>query len=96
MKQAEKLLGVSATDFSQLVPAIKNASTRMLVKYRETTHPKLRILDNLIIFCLATFAIQLAYAQVVGKDPYNSLLAGLFCSLGQFALAGKLSYSNSL
>jgi hypothetical protein len=82
-------LGVSSTDFSQMLPAIKLAYRRMTVEYKEKTHPRLRILDNLIVFCLVTFAIQIIYANVVGKDPYNSLLAGLFCSLGQFALAGK-------
>ncbi len=49
------------------------------------------MLDSLIVLCLVTFVVQIAYANalVFSRDPFNSYLAGIFCSLGQFALAGK-------
>lgn len=73
-----------------MLPALKDATTKLLVKYNEETHPKLRILDNLIILSLVTFVVQMVYMVLVGtKEPLNALLAGVFCSLGQFALAGK-------
>ena len=54
------------------------------------THPKLRILDSLIVVSLSTFVIQIVYMFVEGtKDPLNAVMAGCFCSLGQFALSGK-------
>lgn len=89
MKQVEKILGISVNDFYIIGPAITEASGRILKDYKEGTHPKLKMLDSLIVLSLATFVIQIVYAQAVGKDPFNSFLAGLFCSLGQFALAGK-------
>jgi hypothetical protein len=63
----------------------------MLKEYRVSTHPKLKMLDSLIVLCLVTFVVQIAYANalVFSRDPFNSYLAGIFCSLGQFALAGK-------
>ena len=89
MKSVEKVIGVSVNDFKLAIPALTEAATRLTKGYFERTHPKLKILDQLIIFSLLTFFIQLFYSFVVGQDPFNSLLAGLFCSLGQFALAGN-------
>lgn len=92
MKTVEKIVGVNYNDLKVVIPALKEASLRLFKEYRDTTHPKLRMLDSLIILSIATFFIQLVYTQVAGKDPFNSLLAGLFCSLGQFALSGNLNF----
>jgi hypothetical protein len=89
MKQVEKILGVSINDINVVIPALGEAYVRIMKGYKEKTHPKLKMLDSLIILSLVSFVVQLAYAQVVGSDPFNSYLAGLFCSLGQFALCGK-------
>ena len=96
MKQVEKLLGVNTADLGELVPMLKNASSRMLKEYNQNTHPKLKMLDGLIIFSLLTLISQIVYAQVIvrDRDPFNSFLAGVFCSLGQFALAGKYLFCN--
>lgn len=51
------------------------------------------MLDSFIIFALSTLVIQIGYGAVVGRDPFNSLLAGSFCSLGMFALCGKPTLS---
>merc|ERR1712166_1539144 len=59
--------------------------------YNEKTHPKLRALDNSIMLCIASFVLQIVYFIVIGtKEPFNALLAGCFCSLGQFALSASL------
>ena len=89
MKNLEKITGLNLSDIQTVVPALKEAFNRMQKEYREETHPKLKMLDSLIVLSIATFIIQYAYSLVAGKDPFNSLLAGLFCSLGQFALSGK-------
>ena len=82
-------MGVNLNDLQTLIPAVTEASTRLVDEYKQTTHPKLKMLDTLIVLSLTTFVIQIFYAQIAGKDPFNSLLAGVFCSLGQFALSGK-------
>ena len=82
MKTLEKFLGINANDLKGAIPALKEVYTRLSRQYIDTTHPKLKMLDHLMIFCVITFVMQIAYAVVVGKDPFNSLLAGLFCSLG--------------
>ena len=86
-------MGVNASDFEAFLPSLKQASGRMVKEYQLSTHPKLKMLDALIVLSLATFVIQYVYANffVFNRDPYNSYLAGLFCSLGQFALSGNLS-----
>lgn len=91
MKTVEKLIGLNFADINTLLPNLKAATTRITKDYEQTTHPKLKMLDALIIFSLLSFVIQLAYANglVFSRDPFNSYLAGVFCSLGQFALAGK-------
>ena len=84
-------MGVNAKDFEALLPSLKAASKRMTKEYSQQTHPKLKMLDGLIVLSIVSFIAQIIYAHVLvfNKDPFNSYLAGLFCSLGQFALAGK-------
>ena len=92
-------MGVNAADFQSILPQLKSAGERLYKDYAAHTHPKLKMLDALIVFSLLSFVVQVLYAQVLvfNKDPFNSFLAGVFCSLGQFALAGKAylsKYSN--
>ena len=79
-----KYLGLNTADLSTLLPSMQAASTRMLTEYRHGTHPKLKMLDALIAFSLVTMIIQVVYANVIlrNRDPFNSYLAGVFCSLG--------------
>ena len=62
MKQVQSILGVNTADLGELVPMVKNASTRMLKEYQQQTHPKLKMLDGLIIFSLLTLVAQIVYA----------------------------------
>ena len=90
MKAINTYLNDAVKDAKTVVPALKDAMSRLHMQYQETTHPKLRILDNLILLSLGCFFVQIAYTFFIRtKEPLNALLAGLFCSLGQFALAGK-------
>ena len=90
MKAISNYMNGAVNDAKTVVPALKDAFVRLNCQYNEQTHPKLRILDSLIFISLSTFVIQLAYMFVVrSKEPLNALMAGCFCSLGQFALAGK-------
>lgn len=57
MQSIEKSLGITLNDVQQLVPAVKSAFTSAKAQYLKQTHPKLRLLDNLIMVCLATFVI---------------------------------------
>ena len=61
-----------------------------MTKYRNETHPKLRVLDNLIMLSLLTFVIQVVYGMLCNRDPFYSFIAGVFCSLGVFAMASSL------
>ena len=82
MKQVEKFIGVSIEDVQNTIPSIKSIYAKLAKDYNEQTHPRLKILDSLIVFTLISFIVQLFYAVIVGKDPFNALLAGLFASLG--------------
>ena len=85
-----KTVDTAIKDAQTVIPALLDAYNKLTVFYNESAHPKLRILDSLIFVCLASFFTQIVYMFVVGtKEPLNALLAGCFCSLGQFALAGK-------
>ena len=69
---------------------MKAAFDQASKSYIEQTHPKLRLLDNLIVLSLATFVIQVAYGILFNRDPFNSFIAGVFCSLGTFGLSASL------
>ena len=62
MKQVQSLLGVNNADLGELVPMLKGASSRMLKEYQQQTHPKLKMLDGLIVFSLLTLVAQIVYA----------------------------------
>ena len=89
MKALEKVIGVNFHEVTTALSSIKEVYSRLTRDYIEKTHPKLKMLDQLILFCILTFVIQIGYSVLVGRDPFNSLLAGVFCSLGQFALSSK-------
>ena len=86
----EKLIGLKTSDFTEMIPSMKAAFDRSRVEYLDTTHPKLRMLDNLIILCLATFVIQVVYGITFNRDPFNTFIAGVFSSLGLFGLSVSL------
>ena len=91
MKAINNVITTSIQDAKTVGPALKQAYTRLTTDYVERTHPKLRILDNLVLLCLFSFVAQVVYMIVVRtKEPLNALMAGCFCSLGQFALSGSL------
>ena len=93
MKAINNYFSTAVSDAKTVVPALKQAYQKLGIQYNESTHPKLRMLDNLIFICLVSFVFQIVYMVLVGtKEPLNALLAGCFCSLGQFALACKFSY----
>ena len=94
MKAVNAYVNGVVKDAGLVLPAIREAVPKLISNYNEKTHPKLRALDNLILLCLASFVVQIVYFIVVGtKEPLNALLAGCFCSLGQFALSGKFCFS---
>ena len=90
MQAVEKTLGIGVQDVKQLAPTLKKAFGSARKQYLETTHPKLRLLDNLIMLSLATFVIQVVYGLVFNRDPFYSFIAGVFCSLGVFAMTASL------
>ena len=69
-----------------ITQAVSMAKTR----YFKETPVKLQLLDNLILLSLATFFIQVVYGALFNRDPFNSFIAGTFCSLGTFAMTTSL------
>eukprot|EP00354_Favella_ehrenbergii_P012338 CAMPEP_0170466590 /NCGR_PEP_ID=MMETSP0123-20130129/10493_1 /TAXON_ID=182087 /ORGANISM="Favella ehrenbergii, Strain Fehren 1" /LENGTH=129 /DNA_ID=CAMNT_0010732757 /DNA_START=60 /DNA_END=449 /DNA_ORIENTATION=- len=86
----EQYIGISAQDFKQLGSTCQAAFSDVREKYLANTHPKLRLLDNLIAFSIATFFLQVVYGVLVSRDPFYSFIAGVFCSLGVFAMSASL------
>jgi len=86
----ERSLGISLKDVSELIPSLKAAFNGVGQKYVAEAHPKLRLLDNLMILSLVTFVLQLAYGVLFNRDPFYSFIAGVFCSLGVFAMTASL------
>jgi hypothetical protein len=90
MQAIESLVGLKLSDFTSLTSTATQAFTVAKTRYFKETPLKLQLLDNLILLALATFAIQVVYGLIFNKDPFNSFIAGVFCSLGTFAMAASL------
>ena len=86
----ESYIGISVKDFSELGTTITAAFKDVREKYLANTHPKLRMLDNLIALSITTFFIQVVYGVAISRDPFYSFIAGVFCSLGVFAMSASL------
>ena len=83
MKSLNNHFTTAVKDAQTVIPALKEAYSRLTVSYNENTHPKLRILDSLVFLSLASFVVQIVYMIALGtKEPLNALMAGCFCSLG--------------
>lgn len=91
MQEIEKLVGIKVEDFKLLVPNLKAGFSHAAKTYHSDTSDKLKMVDSLVFLSLALFAVQLTYGIVLGRrDPFNSFIAGTFCSLGIFALTMSL------
>ena len=55
MKVINTYISESIKDSQTVIPALKNAAVKLAQNYQENTHPKLRILDNLVILCILSF-----------------------------------------
>lgn len=58
-------------------------------EYKKTPM-RIKVLDCFLLYALATAAVQVAYVAVVGTFPFNAFLAGMFSTLGFFALTACL------
>jgi hypothetical protein len=46
---------VNEQDFQSLVPSLQAATKRMTKEYLQKTHPKLKMLDGLIVLSIVSF-----------------------------------------
>ncbi len=91
MQAIEKIVGIKVEDFTELVPNIKQGYQHASKKYHSETSNKLKMVDSLVLLSLSVFVVQIFYGVVLKKrDPFNSFIAGTFCSLGIFAMTMSL------
>lgn len=90
MQQIEKMIGVKSEDFTSFIPTLKQAYSITSAKYDRDTPHKLKMVDSLIVLSGFTFVLQVAYGVLVCRDPFNSFIAGVFCSMGIFAMTMSL------
>lgn len=81
---------MKADDFLNFIPTLKSAIIITKEKYDNNTPTKLKMIDSFVILAGMTFVLQLSYGVLVCRDPFNSFIAGLFCSMGIFALTVSL------
>lgn len=63
----------------------------MLAAYTSKTPQRARVVDAFLACILVTALAQAVYGCVITTFPYYSYLAGIFCTLGLFALTGMFS-----
>lgn len=73
-----------------LGPNLHKAALQTVQKYLRDTESRFRMIDSFAMLCLSCFAIQLVYGVTLCRDPFNSFIAGTFCSLGMFGMTMAL------
>jgi len=68
--------------------AMSIAPKNLMEKYMQSTDPRTRLIDLLILFGVMTVGIIIGYAFLVGSFPFNSVVASIFSSGGMAVLAG--------
>ena len=58
--------------------------------YNKSTPKKQKLIDGFIVFNIILSLIQLAYEKLVTDYPFNSFLAGFFCTMGTASLTACL------
>lgn len=69
---------------------IKETVKILKVNYSKSTSKRTRLIDIFIAFNLILTALQYLYMKIAGDFPYNSFLAGFFCTLGTATLSSCL------
>ena len=66
---------------------------KLRATYKERTHPKVLLIDNLILICFLIVASVFVYTKIVGLYYSEPYFVALFCPLGLIGLACKLGSS---
>ena len=61
--------------------------SKLRATYKERTHPKVLLIDNLIWICLLIMVSVFIYGKLFGTDPSESYYTALCCPLGLAALS---------
>lgn len=70
-----------------IIPAVKQGWAR----YLQTTNPRVKLADLLIVSLVVLTGVQLAYVVVSGYSfPFQSLISGVFSSGGSAVLTAAL------
>ncbi len=88
MPAAMSAVGGGARSAAAAPPPLLSVLAEVAREYAATASTRERLCDSVLLAALVTAAIQLAYCAL-GSFPFNSFLAGFFCSLGVFVLTGE-------
>ena len=69
---------------------VKETVKILRANYSKSTSKRTRLIDIFIAFNLFLTVLQYLYMKVAGDFPYNSFLAGFFCTLGTATLSSCL------
>lgn len=83
-------IGFSVADFTQAPSNLRSGYKTLSEKYTKETPQRLKMLDTLSMLCLSLFAVNVVYGVAVCRDPFNSFIAGTFCTMGIFSLTMSL------
>ncbi|EPT03119.1 hypothetical protein FOMPIDRAFT_1116649 [Fomitopsis schrenkii] len=70
--------------------APSNSVQSLLKSYTDTTSPRLKLIDTLLLFLMLSGIIQFVYCILVTNFPFNAFLAGFGSCVGQFVLTASL------
>lgn len=59
--------------------APSNSVQSLLKSYTDTTSPRLKLIDTLLLFLMLSGIIQFVYCILVTNFPFNAFLAGYVC-----------------
>ncbi len=78
----------SKMDYLAEVRKLPGVVSEIVAKFRVTTPNRLKLCDYFIIFLALLTVLQLVYYVLIGRHPFEALLAGVYTSLGTLIFTG--------
>ncbi len=75
-------------EYIQEVRELPSILREIVGRFHEKTPKRLKLVDYFIMFLTVITVLQLVYYTLIGRHPFEALLAGVYTSLGTLIFTG--------
>lgn len=88
IEQIRRLILDISMDYVQEIKKLPSLIKEIVAKFHESTPKRLKLVDYFIVFLAVLTFLQLVYYALIGRHPFEALLAGVYTTLGTMIFTG--------